>query len=313
MRWLDTILDRVTRSRLTDSDIELLLSGSTTQSHDLADLEVFIHSLRTETDLPRDPGQMATALAATTRVTRRSPRRAMRRVVALAASVAVLFALSGVAMAADDAVPGDFLYGLDRALELIGMGDGGVDERIIEFDTLIQRGEDERAFELLDEFAESASEADSAKAQSHIELAATKSNIIAAAAQEKVAEKKAFIEDNKGNGLGLDGKAFGQGVADQTQSSSNGVGPQESPGNSDNANQGPPDHAASGSEKSPPGQSGDTGPANPPQSNSTPPDNSGSGNNSGSGSGNGNANSNSGGAGNGNGGGPSQNAGKANK
>ena len=53
----------------------------------------------------------------------------------LASSLAVVLAFSGVAMAADGASPGDLLYGVDRALESVGIGAGGIDERLAEFDS----------------------------------------------------------------------------------------------------------------------------------------------------------------------------------
>jgi hypothetical protein len=38
--------------------------------------------------------------------------------------------MSGVAVAANRAAPGDALYGIDRALEKIGIGAGGAQERL---------------------------------------------------------------------------------------------------------------------------------------------------------------------------------------
>ena len=315
MSWLELIKGTVMRPRISDADIELLLSRSATGSDETADLEIFISRLSGDLEPSRDPGHIATALAATVRASRPAPRPSLRRVMALAASLAVLFAFSTVAMAADGAVPGDPLYNLDRTLELVGIGDGGVDERIVEFDTLIQRGEDELAFDLLDEFAETANEDDATKAQRHIELAATKSNSIAAAAQERVAEMNTFIEENQGNGIGADRNGFGQGVSELARSGSNGATPNENAkGNSGNVTQGPPDHAASGgNQEDPPGQSGETGPpANPNAGNAGQSNDSGNGDTD---RGNGGNTTSSGNSGNGNAGGngngPAQNSGKS--
>lgn len=308
MSWLDVIKGRVRGPRISDADIESLLSGSATGSDDLADLEVFVARFSEDFEPSRDPGHMATALAATVRASRSAPRRSLRRVMAIAASLAVLFAFSTVAMAADGAVPGDALYKLDRTLELIGIGDGGVDERIVEFDTLIQRGEDELAFDLLDEFAETADEDDAFKAQLHIELAAIKSNTIAAAAQERVADQKTFIEENKGNGVGADRNGFGEGVSELARSGSNGT-PQNEKGNNGNVTQRPPDHAASGgNQEEPSGNSGETGPPADPPANPNSAGNAGRSNDSG----NENTGGGSGDAG-GKGNGPGQNSGKSDK
>jgi hypothetical protein len=260
MRWISDLRDRRSKDTIGEFEIELLLRGTPTISEDLADLEVFVASLSGQVERPADVGYMATALAATARASRRSPRPALRRIMALAASVAVLFALSGVAMAADGAVPGDLLYGVDRAMERIGIGDGGVDERIVEFDALIERGQHQDAFDMLDEFAESAAVSEASRAQRHIDLAATKSNVIAAAAQEKVAAKQQLIEDNSNDGVG-NGRDFGQGVSDGAQPNDRRGRSGERVGN--NATQGPPENAATGSDGTPPGQSEDKEPAKP--------------------------------------------------
>ena len=51
---------------------------------------------------------------------------------------------SGVAYASNDAAPGDALYGLDCALEKVGLGDGGLQERLQEATKLCERGEVEK-------------------------------------------------------------------------------------------------------------------------------------------------------------------------
>ncbi len=69
---------------------------------------------------------------------------ALVRLAAGAAALLVAVTLSGgLAYAANGAKPGDFLYGLDRALEVIGIGDGGADERLREL--LALEGDDGRA------------------------------------------------------------------------------------------------------------------------------------------------------------------------
>jgi hypothetical protein len=59
---------------------------------------------------------------------------------ALAALVVMLSGFGGLAYAANGAVPGDPLYGLDLALEKAGIGDGGLNERLIEASRLVERG-----------------------------------------------------------------------------------------------------------------------------------------------------------------------------
>jgi hypothetical protein len=47
---------------------------------------------------------------------------------------------TGLAFAANGAKPGDMLYGLDRAAEVLGIGDGGANERIAEAHALVASG-----------------------------------------------------------------------------------------------------------------------------------------------------------------------------
>lgn len=204
------------RKRLTDREIELLLSGSPDRTDENADLEWFLTALADQRPAPpHDVEYTATALASVARSSlsgssRTRPRRPARRMVALAASFALVFAMSGIALAADDAAPGDLLYGIDQAFELIGIGDGGIEERIAEFRTLIARGDDEKAFEFLEKVIESANEDESAEAQAHLDSVA---DARAQVAGDNVAEHQQFIEDNKKDDAGADGKDFGQGVA----------------------------------------------------------------------------------------------------
>ena len=59
----------------------------------------------------------------------------------VAAAVVAAGSVTGVGFAADGAAPGDALYGLDCAMERVGLGDGGVQERVQEAAKLAQRGE----------------------------------------------------------------------------------------------------------------------------------------------------------------------------
>ena len=56
----------------------------------------------------------------------------------LVVSVAVAAVAAGVSGTADNAVPGERLYGLDRALEQVGIGDGGAAERADEARSLVE-------------------------------------------------------------------------------------------------------------------------------------------------------------------------------
>ncbi len=64
-----------------------------------------------------------------------------RLAVVMASMMALLLATAGVGLAADDAMPGDPLYGLDRALENFGVGDGMAEERLTEAVGLFESGQ----------------------------------------------------------------------------------------------------------------------------------------------------------------------------
>jgi hypothetical protein len=63
------------------------------------------------------------------------------RVAAIAAALVIVVGMTGVAVASDLAVPGDPLYGLDLALEAVGIGAGGLPERISEAQVLAGSGQ----------------------------------------------------------------------------------------------------------------------------------------------------------------------------
>ena len=66
-----------------------------------------------------------------------------KRRIATALSAVVLFVggASGLAWAANGSAPGNALYGLDRALEHVGIGRGGAAERLAEIQELVETGD----------------------------------------------------------------------------------------------------------------------------------------------------------------------------
>jgi hypothetical protein len=138
---------------LDESDVEALIAGTRPMNEDSACLMGFIAELRTMggTSLPRDVIDFYAAEAAaaagayrpgpTQPQTRRgrTATRLRRKVLSAASTVAILLSASGMAWAADGAVPGDWYYGLDRALESVGIGAGGAAERLQEVEALQER------------------------------------------------------------------------------------------------------------------------------------------------------------------------------
>jgi len=114
----------------------------------MSDVEQFIAELRTESDTGRFLHLAEPAIADATRPRVTFVGRLRTRAAAVAAAVVVgVGALSGVAYAANGAAPGDALYGLDRALEHVGIGNGGAAERLAEVGVLVQHGHPDTALQ----------------------------------------------------------------------------------------------------------------------------------------------------------------------
>ncbi len=149
-------LSEMDRYRTSDAEIEQLLSGSPQVGDDLQRGADFLAALRTSAgdELADDkvaayvaaaassvgtrpPAPVATSRKATARLS------ALRRRAATVTMAATVFlgGTSGLAVAADGAKPGDALYGIDRALETVGIGAGAEQERLDEAGALVESGE----------------------------------------------------------------------------------------------------------------------------------------------------------------------------
>jgi len=267
MSRLSDYIDDMFTTALSQHEVERILAGQASEDAVSSELIPFIDELRSFrlTSPTADPQVISAELAAVARASHtsadtspnRSPRFARQQLLPAGGFAAtaifaliLLFGISGVAVAANGSAPGNPLYGVDMFLENFGIGDGGENERMNEADVLMQSGDTDAAFVFLASYleqldAEGNAEA-IAKVVRHIELAATKSNPTAAAAQEKVAALKAFIEANKGEGAGIDGAEFGQVVSEIARGKARPVesdateedGPKEGKGNPP-ANAGP--------------------------------------------------------------------------
>ncbi|WNM25361.1 hypothetical protein [Demequina capsici] len=147
--------------RLNDSDAEAVLAGGITPADpDLAVLSDALGGLRRAYVNELDDAHVAALAGRLAAVAAAAPldggpvgasragsprRRAVAAAIALGALGA--FAAGGIA-AADEAAPGDVLYGVDRALESVGINDGGAHERLLEVQRLVARGEVDEALQL---------------------------------------------------------------------------------------------------------------------------------------------------------------------
>jgi len=133
-------------SELIDRDLDLLIDGEQPHNTDLAPLRPFVNMLGSFGATELSPGfpedhvaegaAIARARHSDTPVSLSTGRRLAfglrRRVTAAATSLMMIVGMTGVAWAADSAVPGDWNYGIDRALESMGIGAGGAEERLLE-------------------------------------------------------------------------------------------------------------------------------------------------------------------------------------
>lgn len=105
---------------------------------------------------------------------------------ALIGTVAFAAVGAGAAVASDGATPGDLFYGLDRALERVGINSGGAEERIEEAMALVGRGQHRRAMETVQEAIE--------------DLAGDPTNATAIEALRKASEQVATVRNSDASG-----------------------------------------------------------------------------------------------------------------
>lgn len=146
----------MTTMRISDQDLERLVHGDKPENQELTRLAEALQNWQaeftrtpTETQVAEFASQAAEIAARTqpkavprsTPAPSRSRFRALKYKLATGmAALLMVSGMSGVAVASDGAAPGDALYGLDRALESIGINDGGAAERISEAQSLLDAG-----------------------------------------------------------------------------------------------------------------------------------------------------------------------------
>jgi len=262
-------------SRRTDHDIEGLFDNPPVIPSDLTPVADLFTALRAESSTALDAGTHArfvhaasrTAAATTAPVSsaatmgRSSVVGSLRRRVAAVAVAAAVFAggMTGMAVAADHAKPGDALYGLDRAFEAVGIGNGHAVERLAEAQSLVDAGEVDRGLRQAAEAVESQGSEYSAASLALMDAAERVVSVGSDRSQEvrvQVAGLLSYLSENRGAGNGrlvaeLAREIGGPAERPETPST---AGRPESPGNSGS-------HRAD-----PPGRSGhEPGTPNPPR------------------------------------------------
>ena len=246
MSRLDDYEAEMAQATLSDLDVERLLSGMTPENDEAAQLVALLDLIRVEGDRSPSDGAVARVASQAASLTQAMPTvgiptrpsgrtagwRLRPQLAVVAGAIVVFGAFSGVAVAADGAVPGDVLYGIDRALEKIGIGAGGAEERLEEARSLLSEGDSSEALrhatEVLTEEEDGAAVGDAraaledaaavGDARAALEDAAVTLEVddqpTSTPAREDVAVLLDYIRANHGNDVGADGKEFGQGVAD---------------------------------------------------------------------------------------------------
>ncbi len=143
-------------SSLSDAQVEAFLTGAVPTDGDSAAVAEVLNAVRAIawTDSEVDFSGLFAAAARESRVTPIErfanehvapikdwrPKVMPRVAIAGVALVVFVTVSSGLAYAADGAKPGDWMYGLDRAFEVVGVGGGGAAERLVEVEALVGAG-----------------------------------------------------------------------------------------------------------------------------------------------------------------------------
>ena len=152
-------VDQQTRERwfaLLDADIDRIFAGQAPNNAGLTQLMAPISALRSMTEVTfNDELVQGMASQAALLVPPKEAEQQVRpsrvslffvrlraRAAASAATLLMVSGIAGVAAAADGAAPGDWNYGIDRALEAVGIGDGGAEERLLELRAMSDREDD---------------------------------------------------------------------------------------------------------------------------------------------------------------------------
>ena len=205
----------------TERDVDAVLAGRRPQDEDLLVLAPIFGALRSEAAQQPEDGLVASFAAelalvtaavpqpaAVAKTSRRSP--FVRRLSLAGVGAVLLGAGVAGAAAANGSAPGDPLYGVDRALERAGINDGGMRERVNESLKLEDEGDTDKAIEHVCDALESDGESDAAAS---LDAAArtiqSNGSANSAAVHAAVADMLLWMASTD-----LEGRDFGQGVAE---------------------------------------------------------------------------------------------------
>jgi hypothetical protein len=212
---------------ISDSDIERILRGQAPQGPGLSRLVSVIDELRAHGDARLRPEVIARHVSVTAAAARealpsktapplatRAPRwRLLPRLGTALATLALFLGMTGVSVAADATAPGDLLHGIDLALERIGVGAGGAAERIAEARQLAIGGMPVEALDHVSSgLGSEDSQASTALKDAAERLRVEEDGIDVVEADADVAAILEWMSTTD-----LEGKEFGQSVAERAQ------------------------------------------------------------------------------------------------
>ena len=147
-------------TRRQDRIFDTLLSREAIEDADFAGLSEVVAIISLDSDTAPTDGEVAEFAQIAARMARSEKSESTQRIrtgyrpliprlATAALAVVLVIGMTGVAVAADAARPGQALYGIDRALERIGINDGGLGERVEEANQLVVTGSPSEALDHL--------------------------------------------------------------------------------------------------------------------------------------------------------------------
>lgn len=283
------------RASWSPEDSETVLRGHRPESTDAARLVPAIAALRSRAHGTADSSAVAAmasllaeaALAPTAPARSRASRPVAahpvapwRRRVSIAGVVAILASagLAGTAAAADGAAPGDALYGVDRALEAIGIDNGGSGERLHEAGKLAGNGDMQGALHHAAEALEGEGDASSSEALlAAADQVAANTSANSAEVRARVAEMLEWMAttDVRGKDFGQAVSSYARGLGGANGDAAGAAGDQGNSGDgattNEQGNSGSAGKSGNAGGGDVPGKSGDADKSNPGKKNVTTP------------------------------------------
>lgn len=219
----------------SDRDLDALFDGREVSDERLHDVAAAFSAMRSVLVGPLSDEHAATmgerlaAIALSVDAGPARPHRAARwrrRFTAIGATAAFAVVAVGGAAAANQAVPGDALYGVDRALERVGIFNGGLDERLTEANHLAAKGDAARALTHAADAYDTNAEPEVASALL-IAADAVRAGSVPGDANQSVADMLEWMATaERGDGFGQQVSAWARGLGHGRTDDASGAGSQ---------------------------------------------------------------------------------------